>query len=156
MRCSLHLVEKCVELRHVGRFMRQHLWVTQEALVDPSVRETRFALAALSLHAQSFECTFKHIVPSQLSAVTSGKAQTQAYNEAVVQKCRGHGLGPTVGTQLGEMLALLSAHMEELNKLSIEEKCRVVKHCRIDKTFQPKQCRVTGSSLELLQGEIKA
>ena len=54
--------------------------------------------------------------------------------------------------------------MEELNKMSIEEKCRVVKHCRTHKTFQPMQCRVTlametvhlrfaqGKALETLQG----
>ena len=34
------------------------------------------------------------MVPSLLSAVISAKAQTQAFNEAVQQKGRGHGLGP--------------------------------------------------------------
>ena len=86
-----------------------------------------------------------------------GKTQTQAYNDVVQQKGRGHGLQPpfiwawaglvqgliTEGTKLGEVLAPFSDHTEELNKLSIEERCGMVKHCRIDKTFQPQQCRVT-------------
>ena len=77
------------------------------------------------------------------------KAQTLAYNDAVQQKGRGHGLEPlfiwawagllqgliTEGTKPGEVLAPLRGHMEELNKLSIEERCRMVEHCRIDKTF---------------------
>ena len=57
--------------------------------------------------------------------------------------------------------------MEEMNKLSIEEKCGMIKHCRIDKTFQPQQCKVTlavetlrlrcavRKALEALQGERK-
>ena len=36
------------------------------------------------------------MVPSQLGAVTRAKAQTQANNEAVSRKVRGHGLGPSV------------------------------------------------------------
>ena len=99
-----------------------------------------------------------YIVSSQLNAVVvAAKAQTQAQNDAVQQKGRGHGLGPpfiwawaglvqgliTEGTKLGEVLAPLSDHMEELNKPSIEERCGIIKHCRIDKIFQPQQCRVT-------------
>ena len=56
-----------------------------------------------------------YIVSSQLNAVVAAKAQTQAYNDAVQQKGRGHGLGPpfiwawaglvqgliTAGTKLG-------------------------------------------------------
>ena len=94
-----------------------------------------------------------YIVSSQRNAVVATKAQTQAYNDAVQQKGRGHGLGPpfiwawaglvqgliTEGTKLGEVLAPLSDHMEELNKLSVEERCGMVKHCRIDKTFDPQQ-----------------
>ena len=89
-----------------------------------------------------------YIVSSQLNALVVAKAQTQAYNDAVQQKGRGHGLGVvqgliTEGTNLGEVLAPLSEHMEQLNKLSIEERCWMVKHCRIDKIFQQQQCRVT-------------
>ena len=73
----------------------------------------------------------------------------------------------TEGTKLGEVLAPLSDHMEELNKLSIEERRVMVKHCRIDNTFQPQQCRVTlavetlhlryavEKALEASQGERK-
>ena len=49
----------------------------------------------------------------------------------------------TEGTKLGVVLAPVSDHMEELNELSIEERCGMVKHCGIDKTFQPQQCRLT-------------
>ena len=117
----------------------------------------------------------------QKHAVVAAKAQTQAYNDAVQQNGRGHGLGPpfiwawagldqgpiTEGTKLGEVLAPLSDHMEELNKLSVEERCGMVKHCRNDKTFQPQQCRVTlavetlhlryalETAPEALQGERK-
>ena len=73
-----------------------------------------------------------------------------AYNDAVHHKGRGHGLGPpftsawaglvrgliTEGTKLGEVLAWLSDHMEELNRLSIE-------YCRIEKSYQPLQRKVT-------------
>ena len=59
---------------------------------------------------------------------------------------RSSGLGRvsliTEGTQLGKLLSLLSAHMEELNKKSIEDKCRMVKHCRVDKNFRPTQYTV--------------
>ena len=95
------------------------------------------------------------IVSSQLNAVVA--AQSEAHDCAVQQKGRGHGLGQpfiwawagliqgliTEGTKLGGVLAPLSDHMEQLNKLSIEERCGMVKHCRIDKTFQPQQCKVT-------------
>ena len=38
-------------------------------------------------------------------------------------------------------------HMEELKKVSIKER-RVIKHCRIDKSFiQPLQCRVKDTAL---------
>ena len=46
------------------------------------------------------------------------------------------------GTQLGESLTPLSAHLGELNTKSIEGRCRMVKHCRVDTTVQPTQCRV--------------
>ena len=69
--------------------------------------------------------------------MVAAKAQTQAYNDTVQQKGHGHGLGTpliwawaglvqglvTEGTKLGEVLAPLSDHMEELNKLPIEERC---------------------------------
>ena len=71
-------------------------------------------------------------------------------NAGLQRRC-GHGLGlPFIWAWVGlvqglvtEVLAPLSDHMEELNKLSTEERCGMVKHCRIDKTFQPQQCRVT-------------
>ena len=114
-------------------------------------------------------------VPSQQSAVISAKAQTQACNEAVQEKGRGHGLGPLFigawagliqwlvmeGPQLGESLA----NLEELNKWSIENRCRMVKRCRMGKTFEPWRCRATlavgvpslrsvvGKSLDTLQGK---
>ena len=52
----------------------------------------------------------------------------------------------------------LSDHVEELIKLSIEERCGMVKHCRIDKTFQPQQCRVTLAveTLHLRYAVVKA
>ena len=62
--------------------------------------------------------------------------------------------------------AALGSH-DQLNKLSIEERYGMVKHCRIDKTFLPQQCRVTlavetlhlryavGKALETSQGESK-
>ena len=68
-------------------------------------------------------------------------------------------------TQLGKSLAPFSGHLEELNRVSVE--CRMVKHCRVDKTFQPTQCgvmlavemlslrSVVRKSLEVLQGERK-
>ena len=73
----------------------------------------------------------------------------------------------TEGTKLGEMLAWLSDHMEELNRLSIEEKCKVVEHCRSEKSHQPLQRSVTlaeetlhlrcsvGKALETLKDERK-
>ena len=73
----------------------------------------------------------------------------------------------TEGTNLGEVLAPLSDYMEEFNKLSIEERCGMVKHCRIGKTSQPQHCRVTlavetlhlryavGKALEALHRERK-
>ena len=71
------------------------------------------------------------------------------------------------GTKLGEVLAPLSGHMEELIKLSIEERFGMVKHCRIGKTFTQQLCRVTlavetlhlryavEKALEALHGERK-
>ena len=73
-----------------------------------------------------------YIVSSQLHAVVAAKAQTHAHNDAVQLNGRGQGLGPpfiwawaglvqgliTQGTKLGEVLAPLSDHMEELNKLA--------------------------------------
>ena len=72
-------------------------------------------------------------------AERSGVRQMQAYNDAV-QQGRGFGLGPPLiwawaglvqgllmeGTMLGEVLAPLSDHMEEWNKLSIEERWGMV------------------------------
>ena len=110
-----------------------------------------------------------------------GKGTTAGLQRRSATEGRGHGLGPpfiwawaglvqglvTEGTKLGELLAPLSDHMEQLNKLSIEERCGMVKHFRIDKTFQPQRCRVTlavetphlryavGKALEALQVERK-
>ena len=39
--------------------------------------------------------------------------------------------------------AARAEHMEELTRLSIEENCEVIKHCRIDKTYRPLRCRFT-------------
>ena len=120
-------------------------------------------------------CSTLDVVSSQLNAVVA--AQSEAYNYAVQQKGRGHGLGQpfiwawagliqglvTEGTKLGEALAPSLGS----NMLSIEERCGMVKHCRIDKTFQPQQCRDTlalktlhlryavGKALETSQGESK-
>ena len=47
------------------------------------------------------------------------------------------------GTKLGESLEPLAEHMEELSNLSIQEKCKVIMHGRLDMTYQPLQCRVT-------------
>ena len=67
----------------------------------------------------------------------------------------------------GRHIGTASGSLGELNRLPIEDRCRMVKHCAVDKTFQPTQCRITlvvevpslrsmmGKSLEMLQGERK-
>ena len=60
------------------------------------------SLRASTRHRQRHqpECD-TYIVPSQLSTLIFANAQTQAYNEAVQQKGRGHGLGPPFIWALG-------------------------------------------------------
>ena len=124
---------------------------------DNSHRSDAQTAAKRSRHQNFMRRRVRHLPRVKPAKCIGGGKGTNADNDAVHQKGRGHSLRPpfiwawagvvqgliTEGTKPGEALAPLSDHMEELNKLSIEEKCGVIKHCRIDKTFRPLQCRVS-------------
>ena len=90
-----------------------------------------------------------YLMPSQLQAVVAPKAQTQAYIESgSAEETETSAELPFIWSwegmiqgflaerrQVGDLLAQLTKHMDELNKVTFKDKCTLVKHCGVDRGF---------------------
>ena len=98
------------------------------------------------------------IMATEHDVVKSMREQTRLYNESVQTAGKGHTLGPPQiwawggliaglqkqGTAMGAANAVtLTGYLRQLDGMSMDAKCDHARFCRVDRTYQSEQARVT-------------
>ena len=91
------------------------------------------------------------IMATEHDVVKSKRAQRRLYNEGVLAAGKGHTLGPPQIWAWGGLIAglqkqgaaTLTGYLKQLDGMSMDTKCDRARFCRVDRTYQSEQARIT-------------
>ena len=92
------------------------------------------------------------IMATEHDVVKSMREQTRLHNESVQTAGKGHTLGPPqiwawggliAGLQKQGTAVTLTGYLRQLHSMSMDAKCDHARFCRVDRTYQSEQARIT-------------